>query len=148
MVRSRWRRRERKQCLQYKLRFLQVAGYTLLLPVQDLPFSADTVTVLLLSSSASAGSNHLRITCLIAVFFLTANAVLCLLGLPFFFFSFFSQRFPLCSYLVALSCTQHPVCTGAGQTLSLCDAEDISQAITFSAWARYLYNWVLPAGSV
>lgn len=147
MVRSRWRRRERKQCLQYKLRFLQVAGYTLLLPVQDLPYSADTVTVLLLSSSASAGSDHLRITCLIAVFSLLQMLSSAFLGC-LFFFSFFSQRFPLCSYLVALSCTQHPVCTGAGQTLSLCDAEDISQAITFSAWARYLYNWVLPAGSV
>ena len=59
--------------------------------------------------------------------------------------------FPLavvCSYLAPLSCTQHPVCTGAGQTLSLCDAEDISQAITFLAWARYLYNWVLPAVGV
>lgn len=50
----------------------------------------------------------------------------------------FFLSFPLaavCSYLATLSCTQHPVCTGAGQTLSLCDAEDISQAITFSAWA-------------
>lgn len=63
-------------------------------------------------------------------------------GYPFFW------SFPLavvCSYLTPLSCTQHPVCTGAGQTLSLCDTEDISQAITFSAWARYLYNCILPA---
>lgn len=52
--------------------------------------------------------------------------------------SFLFLSFPLAavySYLATLSCTQHPVCTGAGQTLSLCDAEDISQAITFSAWA-------------
>lgn len=146
MVRSRWRKRERKQCLQYKLRFLQVAGYTLLLPVQDLPFSADTVTVLLLSSSASVrpSPDHLSHSC----FFPYCKCCPLPSWVALFFFSFFSQRFPLCSYLVALSCTQHPVCTGAGQTLSLCDAEDISQAITFSAWARYLYNWVLPAGSV
>lgn len=96
-----------------------MAGYTLLLPVQDLPYSADTVTVLLLSSSASAGSDHLRITCLIAVFFLTANAVLCLLGLPFFSFLFFlsvslsvliSWRSPARSILFALGQDKHCLC--------------------------------------
>lgn len=54
----------------------------------------------------------------------------------------------VCSYLATLSCKPHPVCTAAGQTLSLRDAKDISQAIAFSAWVRYLYNWVLPAAEV
>lgn len=54
----------------------------------------------------------------------------------------------VCSYLAALSCRPHPVCTAAGQTLFLRDAKDISQAITFSAWVRYLYNWILPDAEV
>lgn len=63
---------------------------------------------------------------------------LCSTGPPPHHLLFFSprpSRSPFfCCYLATLSCTQHPVCTGAGQTLSLCDAEDISQAVTFSAW--------------
>lgn len=93
-------------------------------------------------------SDHLCIIGL-SCFFLSLSTLSSASLNAFFFFFFWS--FPLavvCSYLAAFSCTQHPVCTGAGQTLSLCDAEDISQAITFSAWARYLYNWVLPAVGV
>lgn len=66
--------------------------------------------------------------------------------LPFFFLAFLLAV--VCSYLATLSCKPHPVCTAAGQTLSLRDAKDISQAIAFSAWVRYLYNWVLPAAEV
>lgn len=39
-------------------------------------------------------------------------------------------------YLTACSCMPHPVCAGSGgQTWSLCDTQDISQAIAYSAWA-------------
>lgn len=70
----------------------------------------------------------------------------CPASCPLFFLAFLLAV--VCSYLATLSCKPHPVCTVAGQTLSLRDAKDISQAIAFSAWVRYLYNWVLPAAEV
>lgn len=54
----------------------------------------------------------------------------------------------VCSYLATLSCKPHPVCAAAGQTLSLRDAKDISQAIAFAAQVRYRHNWLLPATEV
>lgn len=54
----------------------------------------------------------------------------------------------VCSYLATLSCKPHPVCAAAGQTLSLRDAKDISQASASAAQARYRHNWLLPAAEV
>lgn len=107
-----------------------------------------TLTVPLVFFCLSWGHHVTSASSVSLLFFpLSVHVVLYPFWLPFFFFCSFPLA-AVCSYLAPLSCTQHPVCTGAGQTLSLCDAEDISQAITFSAWARYLCNWVLPAVGV
>lgn len=107
--------------------------------VQSVFPSSGNAYYFLSNTQTTVQLNH---PCIIIVFLVLSSA-----HFGCHFFGLFPHAV-VCSYLAPLSCTQHPVCTGAGQTLSVFDAEDISQAITFSAWARYLYNWVLPAVGV
>lgn len=112
-----------------------------LLPVQDPRCCRDSITVPFWPGVLWSPPHHQSAVCFLSLH--PRPPLSCTLT---FFLPFLLAV--VCSYLATLSCKPHPVCTAAGQTLSLRDAKDISQAITFSAWVRYRYNWFLPAGEV
>lgn len=124
------RRRKRKR-----------GGESCLLPVQDLCYCRDSILCRSGLGSCDPRQHRQSDVCFLS---LSCSPPSC--KLPSFFWAFLLAV--VCSYLATLSCKPHPVCTAAGQTLSLRDAKDISQAITFSARVRYLYNWFLPAAEV
>lgn len=125
VTRRRKRRRKKKSCL---------------LPVQDLSYCRDSI----LYRSGLGSYDPPPINVANQTF--ASSPASSILQVALFFLAFLLAV--VCSYLATLSCKPHPVCTAAGQTLSLRDAKDISQAIAFSAWVRYLGNWVLPAAEV